>query len=301
MEKWKTLKMVKSKFDTKLLNKIYYLIPIIFLSACSFFQKQSIHVYPNNWTGKKIYFVGLDDKYKKTDSFNSIWSKLHKTKFRPYHKFQNKPYTIIGTFESWENDFIIIEDKKNRRYKMVFDFGRDESSSFPSYILFEDVLNEAKAMIGKTIWLNNTLDFKGFYSYADYDFNRFEPVEVVDINPYQNRDSDYPIWLKIKAKNGLEGFVRFNGDEGRVGIQDHYYTSEPLPRLWGKERIAQIIQREIELGMTDRQVRLSIGNPHELNHTSSRHGVAEQWVYGAEMGERVYYQFSNGKLMFINQ
>jgi len=38
-----------------------------------------------------------------------------------------------------------------------------------------------------------------------------------------------------------------------------------------------------------------------LNHTSSRHGVAEQWVYGKEMGNRVYYQFSNGNLMFINR
>ena len=53
--------------------------------------------------------------------------------------------------------------------------------------------------------------------------------------------------------------------------------------------------------MTERQIRISIGNPDELNHTSSRHGVAEQWVYGTEMGKRVYYQFENGKLTFINK
>ena len=282
-------------------SKITIIIAALFISACSYFQKPEIHVSPNPWTGGKIYFVDLDDKYKKTASFNQVWSKLYKKRFRPYHKFQNKPYTIVGTHETWKNEFLIIEDEKDRRYKMLFNFDEDETAEFPSYILFDDALNEAKAMIGKTIWLNNTWDFKGFYSFADYDFKRFESVTVLDVHPYQNRDHDYPVWLKIKAKNGLEGFVRYNGDERCVGIQDHYYTSDPLPDEWGKKMIDKVLKKEIELGMTQRQIRISIGNPDELNHTSSRHGVAEQWVYGTEMGKRVYYQFENGKLTFINK
>ena len=245
--------------------------------------------------------MDLDDKYKRTASFNRVWSKLYKKKFRPYHKFQNKSYTILGTYETRKNDFLIIKDEKDRRYKMLFNFDDGEIPEFPSYILFNDALVEAKAMIGKTIWLNNTLDFKGFYSFADYDFKRFESVTVLDVRPYQNRDFDYPVWLKIIAKNGLDGFVRYNGEEGRVGVQDHYYTSDPLPREWGKEMIDKVLNKGIEIGMTERQVRISIGNPNELNHTSSRHGIAEQWVYGVEMGKKVYYQFENGKLTFINK
>jgi hypothetical protein len=248
-----------------------------------------------------IYFVDLDDKYKRTASFNRVWSKLYKKKFRPYHKFQNKSYTILGTYETWKNDFLIIKDEKDRRYKMLFNFDDGEIPEFPSYILFNDALDEAKAMFGKTIWLNNTLDFKGFYSFADYDFKRFESVTVLDVHPYQNRDYGHPVWLKIKAKNGLDGFVRYNGEEGRVGVQDHYYTSDPLPREWGKEMIDKVLNKGIEIGMTERQVRISIGNPDELNHTSSRHGIAEQWVYGVEMGKKIYYQFENGKLTFINK
>jgi hypothetical protein len=74
-----------------------------------------------------------------------------------------------------------------------------------------------------------------------------------------------------------------------------------LPREWGKEMTDKVLNKEIEIGMTERQVRISIGNPDELNHTSSRHGMAEQWVYGVEMGKKVYYQFENGKLTFINK
>lgn len=282
-------------------RKIIIIIAALCLSSCAYFKKPEIEVSPNQWTGEKIYFVDLDDKYKKTAAFNRVWSKLYAKRFRPYHRFQHNPFTIVGTYETWDNDFLIIEDGKGRRYKKLFNFEEDEKPEFPSYILFQNVLDSAKAMIGKTIWLNNTWDFKGFYSVADYDFKRFEAVTVVDVNQYQNRDFDYPIWLKIKAKNGLEGFVRFNGKEGRVGIQDHYYTSDPLPKAWGKKTIEKVLKKKIELGMTQRQIRISIGNPHELYHTSSRHGVSEQWVYGTKMGERIYYQFENGKLIFINE
>jgi len=289
------------KFYLIMPGKITIINAAVFFSACSFFQKPEVQVSVNPWTGKTIYFVDLDDKYKRTASFNRVWSKLYKKKFRPYHKFQNKSFTILGTYETWKNNFLIIKDEKDHRYKMLFNFDDGEIPEFPSYILFNDALVEAKAMIGKTIWLNNTLDFKGFYSFADYDFKRFESVTVLDVHPFQNRDFDYPVWLKIIAKNGMDGFVRYNGEEGRVGVQDHYYTSDPLPREWGKEMIDKVLNKGIEIGMTERQVRISIGNPDELNHTSSRHGIAEQWVYGVEMGKKVYYQFENGKLTFINK
>jgi len=284
-----------------MINKIYTLTVVLILSGCSFFQTPEIYVTPNSWSGKKIIFVDLDDKYKRTASFNRVWSILGSNKFRPYHKFKNRDYTIVGTYETWENDFLVIKDEKDQRYKMLFNFSDEEMPTFPSYILFNDALVEAKAMIGETIWLNNTLDFKGFYSFADYDFKRFESVTVLDVHPYQNRDFGHPVWLKIKAKNGLDGFVRYNGEEGRVGVQDYYYTSDPLPREWGKEMIDKVLNKGIEIGMAERQVRISIGNPDELNHTSSRHGIAEQWVYGVEMGKKVYYQFENGKLTFINK
>ena len=279
---------------------IFIIIALFILSSCTIFDKPEISISPNQWTGQKIYFVDLDDDYKKTATFNKVWSKLYSRRFHPYHRFQHKQFTIIGIYETWKNDYLIIEDEKERRFKKLFNFHDYYKTEFPSYILFHDILDSANSMIGKTIWLNNTLDFKSFYSYADYDFKRFESVIVVDVHQYQNRNQDYPVWLKVSAKNGLEGFVRFNGKEGRIGFQDHYYTSDPLPEVWGKRVIKMIKNSKIELGMTERQLRIAIGNPDELYQTSSRHGFSKQLIYGTNMVDRVYYQFENGKLIFVN-
>ena len=51
--------------------------------------------------------------------------------------------------------------------------------------------------------------------------------------------------------------------------------------------------------MTDRQLRISIGNPDEINTTSSRHGIGEQWIYNTRSG-KIYYQFEYGRLTYIN-
>ena len=64
--------------------------------------------------------------------------------------------------------------------------------------------------------------------------------------------------------------------------------------------VKKILNKEIEVGMKDRQVRISIGNPSFVNTTSSRHGIGEQWVYLDQKGYKTYYQFENGKLTYIN-
>ena len=274
---------------------------VLLCMSCSYFQKPDIIVDPNVWTGKTIYFVDLDDAYKRTTNFNQIWSKLNSRRFRPYHRFQNKQYTIVGAYETFDYDFLVIEDKKGRRYKMVFSLDMNEPDEMPSYILFDDVLKEAKTIIGKTIWLNDTYDPRGFYTFSDYAFPRFDPVTVEDVFHYQNSDFDYPVWLKVQARTGDEAFVRYNGEEGRVGTPDHYYTSEPLPSSWGKKMIRKVLAQKIELGMIDRQVRISIGNPDEVHTTSSRHGIGEQWIYARDQGKKIYYQFEYGKLTYINK
>ena len=53
--------------------------------------------------------------------------------------------------------------------------------------------------------------------------------------------------------------------------------------------------------MTDIQVRIAIGNPNEINTTSSRHGISEQWIYYNQKGMQTYYQFEYGRLVFIGK
>ena len=283
------------------INRFYPLVIISLSLSCAFFDRPDINIEPNNWTGKRFVFADLEDSYRRTYDFNKIWSKIHKNRYRPYYRFLGKRFSIIGTHKKFKQDFLIIEDEKENRYKMAIDHKENELNILPSYFLFDDMERQARNLIGETLWLNNTLNPKSFYTLSDYEFKRFEPVVVLDAFPYQNNSTDHPVWLKVSSFLGDEGFVRYNGDEGRVGVQDHYYTSEPLPRSWGKIIINKLLNKKIELGMKDRQVRIAIGNPNEVNATSSRHGISEQWVYNGHMGNKTYYQFEYGKLTYVSE
>ena len=279
----------------------YRLFIILLISySCSFFDKPNKYVEPNKWSGKKIIFSNLDDSYRQTNDFNKIWSKIHKDRYRPYFRFLGKKFIIVGTLNRFRENFLVIKDMNDNQYKMELVEKGDELEFLPSYLLSEDLEKKAKNLIGKELWLNNTLDPNNFYTLSGHDFKRFEPVMVLDFFPFQNKDYDHPVWLKVQSLSGDEGFVRYNGDEGRIGIQDHYYTSEPLPNSWGKETIHKILNKEVEIGMEERQVRISIGNPDEINITSSRHGIGEQWIFIDRKGNKTYYQFEYGKLTYIS-
>ena len=87
-----------------------------------------------------------------------------------------------------------------------------------------------------------------------------------------------------------------NGIKQKIGQKDHYYLSAPLPDSWGKDTIRKILDGNVEIGMSDKQVRIAIGNPDALNVTSSRHGQSEQWIYQDQLGNRTYLQFEYGLL-----
>tara|TARA_Y100000768_G_scaffold110512_1_gene81318 strand:- start:5190 stop:5951 length:762 start_codon:yes stop_codon:yes gene_type:complete len=250
-------------------------------------------------SGLNIVFADLEDSFKRTKNFNKIWSKIHKNRYRPYFRFVGKNYSIVGILTKYKQDYLILKDDNGNQYKMELTQEDSLGRVLPSYLLTEDIEKEAKDMIGETIWLNNTQDPKSFFNLSDSKFKRFERVLVLDAFPYQNNNSDHPVWLKVESKLKGIGYVRYNGDEGRVGVQDHYYISDPLPRSWGKQIIKKVLNKKVEVGMKDRQVRISIGNPDDVNITSSRYGVGEQWIYLDQNGYKTYYQFEYGKLTYI--
>jgi hypothetical protein len=53
-----------------------------------------------------------------------------------------------------------------------------------------------------------------------------------------------------------------------------------------------ILDRKVQIGMTDEQVKLSWGNPGKINRTVTVNHVSEQWVYGSS----TYLYFDNGVL-----
>lgn len=57
-----------------------------------------------------------------------------------------------------------------------------------------------------------------------------------------------------------------------------------------------ILQSEVFIGMTDDQVKASIGEPDKVNRTVYEFGVHEQWVYRDRILSDKYYYFEDGKL-----
>jgi len=270
------------------------------ISGCAFFQKPDQPILPNEWTGYSVRFASLDKDYKQSRNFNEIWEKFHGSGTKPYYKFLDQSFRILGTFVSENDEYLVIENSEGHRFKMPFDFDPDYYATLPPYMVFDDHVQKVSKMVGDTLWLNYTHDYAFFYTFETYTFKRFEPVTVVDVDLFQNQGTGTAIWLKVKAKNGLFAFVRFNGNEPKLfGKQDYYFTQNPLPKSWGKKMIQKVKRKQIEKGMTLKQVRHALGNPNEIHTTTSRYGMGEQWVYGTSLSNKIYYLFEHGILTQI--
>ena len=277
----------------------FSIFPLILFINCfgSKFQKNKIT--PNDWEGQSIRIADLEDSYKGKHRFNKVFSKFSSKRFIPYYKFRSKTYNIIGSYNKNEKSFIIIKDKKGRYFKISQKNGNYKNNVVPSFLVFEETFENAKLLINTKIWLNNVWDEENFLTEFPNAFYPFQSVDVKDVIVFQNSDNGYPVWLKIIAKNGEDGLVRYNTQGVREGIKDHYFTNDPLPIEWGKKINGKIKNRKADIGMSSRQVRIAIGYPDKINSTSSRHGVSEQWIYFL-LNKKTYYQFEYDKLVYIN-
>jgi len=237
--------------------------------------------------------------YKKTKNFNKVWMDYFSNKYLPHYRLQNKYFTIAGTKIEYKNSFLVIKDENGKLIKKKIEL--DQNITWPSYIVSEIDINDAKKCIGDFIWLNDVSDFENFYSLNNYTFSKFEPVRVIDLSFIQNNEIGFPIWMEVESNQGATGFVRYSGDEGRVGFKDHYFKNNPLPASTDKKVIRNILNQQVILGMSERECRIAIGNPSKINNTSSRHGIGKQYIYKKNNGNKIYFQFEYGKLVNINE
>ena len=159
------------------------------------------------------------------------------------------------------------------------------------------IQNEAKKKIGQFIWLNIVDADTAFINNSKFLINKFNKVKVIGTRVFQNGGRDWPIWLEINSDDEFSVFVRYNGEKKIKGQQNYYFEDNPLPKIWGIEIIRKIMSGQIEYGMKEEQVRVSIGNPHTINNTSSRHSVSEQWIYGKTVGKKKFLLFEYGELV----
>ena len=258
-----------------------------------------------DWSGKEILFVKIGDDYKSFKTINSKFSLLNeKDRFINYSKLENQYGKILGKFYRNGSEYLLIQMKDGRNIKYARTNWEMAENTPPPYCCFTDEIVKIKKMIGQTIWLNKTKDFlypstTTFFTFSNKLFDRFEEVKIIDIYPYYNGGYGIPLWLMIKSKDGRAGYVKYNyKDRSRGFFDNYYYTTDPFPKEWGDETIDIVKSGRISVGMTERQVRISWGNPSYINTTVTRHGKSEQWVYNNFKPDLVYIK--NGKVDSIH-
>ena len=274
---------------------------LFFFCSCALLNREELILEKNLFSGSKVSFAFLDIKYMRTKNFNKIWSKVYANKFYPYRKLLNKEFEILGQSKINGINYFIIQDNKDKLFKSELAIDSVGNIINPNYILLEEDYMKAKDLINKYIWLNYLSNENIFFTYDTKKFSRFQKVKVVDVMKFQNSDKKLPLWLIIESIEGDKGFLRYDRSVNNIGYQDHYFVEDPLSEKWDEKTISLIRSGRSILGMTKRQVRISIFNPEIINHTSSRHGISEQWVYKFENSKKQYYQFEGGKLTFINK
>ncbi len=257
----------------------YSIFPLILFINCFGLKFQKNDITTNDWSEKSIRIANLEDSYKRKHRFNKVFSKFSSKRFIPYYRFIDKTFSIVGSYNLGDESYIIIKDKNGKFFKISQKNKKYNKDTILNFLVFEENFENAKQHIDTKIWLNDVWDAENFITKFPNAFYTFQSVEVIDVIGFQNSDIGYPIWLKVVTEKGEEAIVRYNQQGARVGIKDHYFTSDPLPFEWGTEILQKIKNRKADIGMSSKQVLIAIGYPDEINSTSSRHGVSEQWIY----------------------
>ena len=275
---------------------IIIILAIFYKTSCISFHSLSkeVIINENQWTDKNFIFSDVSKELFKQKKINENWSSSDRDKRIPYFKLKNSRGKILGDHIKNNEKFLVINLENNKKYKWKYNHAK--KNLLPSHIaVFEDVEN-AKKLIGKSIWLNNIVSDTIFMGQLGSSFKKFQKVNVIGVKIYQNSIVDCPIWLEIDLKNDFNSYIRYNGKFKIHSRQNNYFIKNPIKKSWDQTSIEKIMEGKIEYGMNHEQVRASIGNPDIINNTSSRHGVSEQWIYGKNLSNKRYLIFENGRL-----
>jgi len=305
------------KENYKIMKKILLLTPILLLSILLLIgcnpsstttnTSNPINIEEFSLSGRDVLVVKVEEEFK--ESKKSVGSSLDKefsltigsNRFIQYSELENQYGKVLGKSKIKDKNYLIIQMNEGRRVKIEYMSWDMRNDRLPNYFVSIDEINELKKMVGKIIWLNKTDDFRSssfttFFTHSNNSFNRFDEVEIVDIYPFYMGGSDRPIWLKVKSKEGDFGYVKFDETPSEKGFDFYYYSSNPLPKEWGDEVVEMVKNGKIRIGMTERQVRVSWGNPSKINTTITQHIKREQWVYTSQSS---YVYVENGKVVSI--
>lgn len=143
-----------------------------------------------------------------------------------------------------------------------------------------------------------------YYRKRDWQYPRFEPTEVVDIQIHRDSTGyvSFPMTLKYKYTDKLDSHnaVIFSDGTCTFDLGFHNLPPEkeyPTVRHWKAVKAYKVV-----LGMNHLEVELAWGIPDDINTTKGSWGVHEQWVYTSLFGgHNRYVYFKNGRVYAIQE
>lgn len=172
---------------------------------------------------------------------------------------------------------------KNLTYpvdKSVSDAKRELSASDLPMLNDADLIDALRKKIaGKTFWTRTTLWYGEDMEYKKG--KKFVPVTVTEVS---EGDAFFPVTVKFRDSEGNSGRFLMNiGDKGNESrsFGRLFYLTDPrsLYRHISEDNWLAIQREEIRLGMTKEEVRLSRGNPTEVDAGHDYSITMEIWYY----------------------
>jgi len=275
-----------------------FAILLLLLIGCS-----GLRIEPSGHKGMEVIFCEIDeDVYPFTSHF-----KLTKDMELEidYKEVSNRRGIVVGeanNYDMWGSRLthfnrtrVFNLDDGNQIFieKDNMFHGQTLNKTGLGFVVELEKYEKFKRMIGDTIWLN-----RSSYTYSQNErytpqllgidgsyFHRFEEVIITSIIAYYNGIGD-GLWFGIKSKDGKEGTLMYYDPKGRQYIdavlnekEISFFTENPVNEGWDKDIVESIAKREIGLGMTKEQVRLSWGKPRSISKSMNSLGVIEIWDY----------------------
>lgn len=215
-----------------------------------------------------------------------------------YYKYVNKHGKLKDRTVYDKNNifeyYVAITENCEIIYASKSIYDRDAEPNLDG-VYFVKTLNEAKKLIGKTIWTKKSFgNSKSKFLFTSNRNVKYPKINIqeltvigIDTVSYGHTYGKKPFSLIVKTEEGNTALLPYSSL--------YFYKINPINPNWNNRIIDLIKKEKIVIGMTKTQARLSWGKPDKINESIGSYGIHEQWVYNS--GNYIY--FENNKLTNI--
>lgn len=261
------------------------------------------------WVGEEFVFLPVmssSQKYGYMNFFTNPKKEVYESRIS-YEDYAGKIAKVVSVIETsgynikslqmWNLTFE-VEGKK------VYVKNEDESVDDIGYL--PDIVTAQRLFVGKTVWYRSTqlVSYDGATEeFSHTTLKKWSPVEIVGVEPEASYEIGNAIVL-LRSTEGEHGFaaVVLSGTNVAEGLRknnqflDKFLLEDPrVTHNWSRAVWNTIERESVSIGMSKEQVRMSWGEPEDVNSTTTALGRTEQWVYPGSK----YLYFRDGKLTTI--